>query len=132
MTFTVEIQSPRRVEAIPNVRAFQANDSSGSFSLLSNAERRITVLSNGIATLKFSNETEEYVAIASGVLVFQNNSLAVATRAFLRGSDPFALRHDLEKIIAAEELAMRETRRNLRQLDEQILRRLSNLNWKVD
>lgn len=134
-TFVIEIQSSAgQVDLVENVVSFVGKDHSGHFGILANAEKRMSVLSFGLAKYRCQKEEAmepwQYLALPGGVICFQDNRLTIATRKFVRGSHLMMVREALEKEIKEAELLTQETRRSLHRLDEEILSRLSRLNWR--
>lgn len=129
-TYLLEIQSPEKVERIENVVSFAARDSSGSFGILANAERRMTVLAFGLASFRLDHGGEEYLAVPGGLLYFSRNQLRITTHSFVRSADLARVANALKEEIHASEDVLAETRKSIRRLDEEILKRLSHLNWK--
>lgn len=129
-TFLVEIQSPGEMECIDGVVEFVGRDSSGSFGILANAERRMTVLAFGLASFHLTSGQQEYLALPGGLLYFKENQLRIATQNFVRSPDLAEVMAALREEIRASEVVLQETRKSIRRLDEEILKRLSRLNWK--
>jgi F-type H+-transporting ATPase subunit epsilon len=125
-TFMLTLVSPVRREQLDDVLRFTGRDGSGSFGILANAFRRITALSFGMASLTRADGASEYLALPGGVLYFSRNSLRIATTAFVRSRSMDEVAQALEKKIRSEEEGIREIRRSLHRLDEEILKRLSH------
>lgn len=132
-TFSLEIQSSvSAMERFEDVISFSGRDSSGSFNILANAERRMTVLSFGLASFRCLDGIQEFLALPGGLLYFRNNELILTPQTYVRDSDFEKITTALENGILVSENASRETRLSLRKLDEEILRRLSHLNWRTE
>lgn len=132
-TFTLEVQSPgANGPHFTDIVSFSGRDSSGDFSILAHAERRMTVLMFGLASFKHENGLQEFLALPGGLLYFRNNELLIATQSFAQSIDFKTITTALESEIRVSETEVRETRRSLRRLDEEILRRLSRLNLGSD
>lgn len=119
--------SPVQLDQIDDIESFTAKDASGSFGILANAYRRITALSFGMATLRKADGTSEYLALPGGVLYFASNELRIATTTFVRSRNRDEITTALEKKIRVEEETIRDLKRSLHQLDEEILKRLSSM-----
>lgn len=132
-TFRLEIQSPvSDTESFTDVVSFTGRDSSGSFGILAHAERRLTALKFGLASFRCLDGRQEYLAVPGGLLYFVNNELFITTRKYVRSPDFEKITKALENEIKAAESLSLDTRRSLRKLDQEILKRLSHLNWRDD
>lgn len=132
-TFTLEIQSPAsHFERFEKVFSFSGRDMSGSFGILANAERRMTALDFGLASFKLSNGNKEYLALSGGLCYFRDNELFITTRSYVRDSDFDKITLALENEVKASETSTLEVRKSLRRLDEEILKRLSQLSGKAN
>lgn len=126
-TFRMRLMSTTKLEEIGDIVSFTAKDASGSFGILANALRRITALSFGMATLKKSDGSIEYLALPGGVLYFASNELKIATTTFVRSRDINEITAALDQKVRLEEESIRDIKRSLRHLDDAILRRLSTM-----
>lgn len=142
-TFRMEILSTSSVNpsahsgAIPgdffdDVVSYTGRDSSGSFGILAHAERRMTVLVSGLASFRRQNGQQEYLALPGGTLYFRDNVLSIVTQNYVRDSDFGRITRALDQEIRNSEARLTETKKSLRRLDEEILRRLSRLNWRTE
>ena len=130
-SFALEIQSPARgTTRFENVVSFSGRDSSGSFGVLVNAERRMTVLAYGIARFQRVDGSQVYLALPGGLLYFRNNELVIVTQNYGRSSDFDEITRSLQNEIRTSEAELHETRQSLRRLDEEILKRLTRLKGK--
>lgn len=125
--FRLRLMSPINMEEIEGIVSFTAKDASGSFGILANAFRRITALSFGMASFRKSDGSTEYLALPGGVLYFMSNDLKIATTSFVRSRDAKEISSALDHKIRIDEDNIRELKRSLHQLDEEILRRLSSM-----
>ena len=119
--------SPTKLEETDDIVSFTAKDASGSFGILANAYRRITALSFGMASFRKSDESTEYLALPGGVLYFSGNVLKITTTSFVRSRDIRDITAALDKKLHFEEENIREIKRSLHRLDEEILKRLSTM-----
>ena len=130
--FSLEIQSPESApKRFRDIISFNGRDSSGRFGILAQAERRISALTFGLANFRHLSGQQKYLALPGAVLYFRNNELLIATQKFVVSSDFATITAALENEIRIVESMSVETRQSLRRLDEEILKRLSHLNWKV-
>ena len=74
-TFTLRLQDARHAEQIDGVRAFVAEDDSGSFGILANHARMITTLVVGLARFRCDGTHWRYVAMPGAVVYFAITSL---------------------------------------------------------
>lgn len=131
-TFIIELQSPvSGCEKFADVISFKGRDSSGSFGILANAEKRITVLSFGLASFQKKTGSKEYLAIPGGVLYFENNFLHIATQNYFHSASYSEITNALETKILTAESEIQKTKQSLRRLDQEILKRLTQLNWRT-
>ena len=126
-TFRLHLMSATRSEWIPDVVRFTGRDGSGSFGILANASRRMTVLVFGLAHVQDAAGKIEYVALPGGVLYFVNNELRIATTKFVRSPQLEEISAGLESQIRQEEEGLRDIKQSLHRLDEEIMRRLYEL-----
>lgn len=129
-TFTVHLQSPSLYERIESVTAFQGIDQSGSFGIWPGHERMMTVLTSGIAALKLNGQKPQYLGLAEGVLYYTNNELSISTRKYLRDSDYTNLAQVLKTTLQEEEANRLATRKNIRDMEEALLKQLLKLSGR--
>jgi F-type H+-transporting ATPase subunit epsilon len=129
-TFRLHLMSATRSEWIPNVVRFAGRDASGSFGILAEASRRMTVLIFGLAHLQNAAGETDYLALPGGVLYFVNNELRIATTKFVRSPQLEEISAALESQIREEEEGLRDIKQSLHQLDEEIMKRLFGLKRK--
>lgn len=80
MTFELEILVPDETVLRTEVESLQAADSSGRFGLLSDHEPFLTLLAPCILEFVESGGQPRYAAADGGVLLMQENRVAVVTR----------------------------------------------------
>lgn len=125
--FSLHLLSAYRTDHFDDVVSFTGKGEDGQFGILPNAERRVYTLSFGLARFRHDNGRTEYLALPGGVLYFRYNGLFIATRNYVR-SDVFQeINGILEKRMKEEEASVVEIRRNLHEIDQEFLRRLSKL-----
>lgn len=124
-SFVLHLFSSTAGEEIRDVAGFTGRDESGSFGILPNAERRMTSLEFGLAKIRYVNGNTEYLAFPGGILYFLNNELSIASRLFLRNTDFNAITSLLENQINAEKSIVKEVKRSLHQMDQEIFKRLA-------
>lgn len=126
-TFRLHLMSTTRSEWISDVVRFTGRDASGSFGILANASRRMTVLVFGLAHVQDAAGKIEYLALPGGVLYFVNNELRIATTKFVRSSELGEISAALESQLRQEEEGLRDIKHSLHRLDEEIMKRLYEL-----
>ena len=126
-TFLLHLMSATRSEWIPDVVRFTGRDTSGSFGILANASRRMTVLVFGLAHLQDAAGKVEYLALPGGVLYFVDNELRIATTKFVRSPEVDEISAALESQLRQDEEGLRDIKQSLHRLDEEIMKRLYEL-----
>ena len=97
--FSIQLMSANKSEMINNVVRFTGHDEAGSFDILANATRRMTILSLGLAQYVDCDDKSEFLAIQSGLLYFDANKLKIATTQFYHNSDYQKVIENLEKLM---------------------------------
>lgn len=131
-TFPLHLMSMTRSESVPNVVEFSGRDTAGSFGILANASRRITVLIFGLAHFTDAAGQVDYLALPGGVLYFANNELRIATVNFVRSSNLEEISAALDRQLRREEEGLHEIKKSLRRLDEQMMKRMFELKRKPE
>jgi len=126
-SFTLHLFAADRYERIENVASFTGEDKSGSFGLLAQHERFMTVLTFGLARLLMADGSHEYLGFPGGLLYFVGNELRISTRRYLRDTDVERIAGALTRELLEEEQALEQTRRKLHRLEAEMLRRLAQL-----
>lgn len=125
--FTLQLQDSSHREVIENVTGFVGEDSSGSFSLLADHARFVTVLSIGLARFRIGDSQWRYLAVPGGVLYFHNNCLTLSCRRYLVDDDYHRISDALQQRLLAEEDELHAMKESLQQLEDEFLRRM----WEV-
>jgi F-type H+-transporting ATPase subunit epsilon len=126
-TFTLLLQDAFRSERIDDVRSFVGEDASGSFDILPNHGRMMTILLVGLARFHVDKADWQYLALPGAVLYFCDNMLTLSTRRYLRDNDYTRISALLQQQLLAEEEQLQATRQSLRHLEESLLKRLWEL-----
>lgn len=140
-TFTLQLASAQRVQRIEGVLGFVGRDASGRFGLMPGHVPMSTVLSYGLARVKRvassasvegagTGEQAEwwYLALPGGVLRFEANLLAIATRSFEMGQDVEAVSQALERAQEHDREQQQDLRQTLTQLEQTLMKRL----WQLE
>jgi len=122
--FTLHLQSATQYERIDDVASFVGRDASGSFGLLARHARFMTALVFGLAWFRTAQGNRQYLALPGGLVYFNGNQLYVNTRRYLRGPDYELLRTALGKQFAMEERELQTMKQSLRNLEQEMLKRL--------
>ena len=126
-SFVMHLQSATQSEQIANVTSFVGEDASGSFGILPGHARVMTLLSFGLARFRVLDENWEFLALPGALLYFVNRELIISARRYLRGKDYEQLGAALRQELLAEEESLREMKRSIQRLEEEMFKRL----WKV-
>jgi F-type H+-transporting ATPase subunit epsilon len=129
-TFRLHLMSMTRSELISDVVRFTGHDTAGSFGILANAFRRVTVLVFGLAHFHDAAGKLEYLALPGGVLYFVGNELRIATTTFVRSASLDEISVALDRQLRQEEAELRNIKQSLHRLDEEIIRRMFELKRK--
>jgi F-type H+-transporting ATPase subunit epsilon len=129
-TFTLQLQDAAQSERITGLRAFVGEDASGSFAILANHARMMTVLVTGLARYRQDESHWQYLAMPGAVLYFDADVLALYTRHYLRDTDYTRISAALQEQLLAEEQRLQTTRDSLRRMEESLLRRLWELGYR--
>mgnify|MGYP001474819971 CR=1 FL=1 len=127
-TFTLHLHSMTTARTVPGVRSLVARDASGSFGIQAGHEDFMTALEFGLARYRSGANDWQYLALPGGILRVAAGAVWLFTRRYLEDSDYRRLGGELERQLRAEEEALRETRVSLQQMEQQLLRRL----WELE
>jgi F-type H+-transporting ATPase subunit epsilon len=131
-TFCLHLISMTRSESIADVVRFTGRDAAGSFGILANAYRRMTVLAFGLAHFQNASGQVEYLALPGGLLHFVENELRIATTNFVRSSGLEEISAALDRQLRQEEAELRDIKQSLHRLDEEIMKRMYELKRKPE
>ena len=123
-SYQMNLISPIQGEIIKEVVSFTAHDESGSFNILSNASRRMTILSYGLAQFRFKDGKIEYLALPESLVYFNSNELKIVTTHYYRNEDYAKVLSIMDDIFNKEKIKVKETMISIHKLDEEILKRM--------
>lgn len=123
-SFQIILRDTAGNECIDEVISFVGEDASGSFGILAGHDRMITSLVFGLARFRTVNGPWEYLALPGAMLYFTDNKLHIDTRRYLRSDDYENISQGLVDVLAVEEQDLLEMKSNLRRIEENIMRRL--------
>lgn len=126
-SFTLLLQSSAHCERIREVHTFVGEDASGSFGILPNHSRMMTVLVIGLARFRTDESGWRYLAMPGAILYFNDNLLTISTRRYLLDDDYTRISTALQEQLLAEEEQLHATRESLRRMEEALLKRLWEL-----
>lgn len=126
-TFTVVLQDVTHAETIEGVSSFVGEDKSGSFGILANHARMMTILVMGLARYRTGNGPWQYLAQPGALLYFQNNILTISTRHYFRHDDYMQISRYLQQKLLAEEEQLHEVKHSLQHMEQEILRHIWEL-----
>ncbi len=126
-SFVMELRDAAHGERIENVTSFVGEDGSGSFGLLAHHARFMTVLVFGLSCFRIGAAEWRYLAAPGALLYFIDNTLHLSTRRYLVGDDYQKVSAQLQERLVGEEQRVRNTKENLRHMEEEVLRTL----WRL-
>jgi F-type H+-transporting ATPase subunit epsilon len=126
-TITLHLLGAGEHETIPGVSSFLASDASGHFGILPRREPLLTILAVGLARYRCGDGPWSFLGLTGGLLHFADDTLRICTSRYLRDTHPEALQTALEAELHREEGLQRELHSSMRQLEEEMLRRL----WRI-
>lgn len=122
--FALILQDATRTQRIERVTSFVGEDASGSFGILAGHSRLMTSLVFGLARFRTGEDAWQYLALPGAALYFNNNELSLSTRRYLLDDDYERISAALHEQLLAEENELRELKKSLHRMEEQVLRRL--------
>ncbi len=123
-SFTLIVQSSTQTERIEGVSSFVGEDASGSFGIRANHTRLITSLVFGLARFRVGDQPWKYLALPGAVLYFLDNELFLSTRSYLIDDNYEKISALLQQQLLKEEEELRMMKAGLRNMEEEILRRM--------
>ncbi len=126
-SFVLYLLDATHSKEIVNVTSFVGEDQTGSFGLLANHSRFMTVLSTGVAKYRISDGGWRYLAATGGVLYFKKNVLTLCTYRFLLDDDYSRISQALDQQLLLEEEKLQTFKKSLHTMEEEALMRL----WEI-
>jgi len=130
-SFTLRLQDANRGEEIAGVTSFVGEDASGSFGILAGHARVMASLLIGLARFRIGESAWRYLAFPGAVLYFHRNVLTLNTRRYLQDSDYMRISQALQQQLLAEEENLHTLKESLHRMEEEVLKRLSELGRKA-
>ena len=122
-TFSLFLQGARQFERIDAVTSFVGEDATGSFALRAHHERFMSALVFGLARYRLADDWR-YLALPGALLYFVYNRLFINTRRYIADTDYNRISQALTEQLLREEEVLMGLKRNLRQLEEAMMRQL--------
>ena len=123
-TFTLILQDATHTHQIEQVTSFVGEDATGSFGILAGHMRMMTSLVFGLARFRVGEDTWQYLALPGAVIYFNDNELSLSTRRYLVDEDYERISIALHEKLLVEENELRELKKSLHHMEEEILKRL--------
>jgi F-type H+-transporting ATPase subunit epsilon len=126
-TFTLLLHDNTHTDVIKDVTSFVGEDKSGSFGVLANRMRMMTVLIMGLARFKVNQQSWQYIATPGALVYFNENRLIISTRHYLIDNDYMRISAALEEQLLEEESQLQQQKKGLRRMEETVIKRLWEL-----
>lgn len=130
-TFKLALYDSYQSRTIDDVTSFVAEDASGSFGIQAGHLPIMTNLVFGLARFSTAVNRWQYLALPGAILHFHDNLLTLNTRRFLISQDYEQVKQALTDTLAAEEEQLAAMKRNLRNIESQILKRLLEVRGEI-
>lgn len=127
-SFVLNLQSSTQSQRIDGVRSFVGQDDSGSFGIQAGHARMLTVLRYGLARYRTDDATWVYLAMPGAVVYCIDNQLFVTTRRYFVDTDYQRISTTLLDQLLQEEEALQQVKENISRLEQEMLRRL----WQLE
>ncbi len=125
--FTLLIQDATHAEKIEDISSFVGEDMSGSFGILADHARMMTILVMGLARYRKGNEPWQYLAQPGAVLYFKDNLLTISTRHYFRDENYMRISNNLQQKLLTEEEELHSVKHSLQHMEKEIFKRM----WKL-
>ena len=125
--FTLHLQSATQYQRVDDVASFVGSDGSGTFGLLPQHERFMTVVEFGLARYRGFDNVWYYLALPGALVYFVDNALYVSTRRYVVGDDCQRVAATLAETLRTEEHEILQLKGTLVKLEHEMMRRL----WHV-
>ena len=126
-SFDLYLQSASQYEHVSDVKSFVAEDDSGLFGIMAGHARFMTTLHFGLARYRCGENDWEYLALPGALLYFNDKSLTINTRHFIRSSDYSTISEVLQKQLRREEENLEKIKHSLHHMEEEMLKRM----WEI-
>ncbi len=126
-TMTLHLRHATGSEHFENVTSFVGEDASGSFGLLPGHGRMMTALTIGLARFRIGEAEWHYLALPGGILSGGGEQFTVCTRRYLHDTELRRIGTLLAELQRADQEALGGIRESLHRLEEEMLRRLREI-----
>ncbi len=126
-TFSLSLRDVNGGETISDVTSFVGEDETGSFGLLPGHARFMTSLVFGLARFRCGDAPWRYLAMPGALLHFVDGVVQITTRRYLLDDDYERISGRVQAELVAEEQALAGIRTSLRQMEDELFRRLWEL-----
>ena len=127
-TFRLMLCDATRRESFDDVVSFVGEDATGSFGILAGHARLMTSLLFGLARFRRADGAWHYLAFPGALLYFVNDELSIGTRRYLLDDDYERISVALQEQLLAEEEGLRVIKESLHRMEEELLRRMWEMN----
>ena len=126
--FSLQIQDTAHAQHFDGVTSFVGEDDTGSFGILANHARTMTYLVMGLSRFRVDENNWQYIATPGALLYFYNNKLTLSTRHFFIDEDYMRISTALQTQLLEEEAQLKMQKHSLRRMEEEVLKRM----WELD
>lgn len=130
-SFTLFLQDNIQTSKIDGVTSFVGEDVTGSFGILPDHARMMTVLVMGLARFRIGAGNWQYIATPGALVYFHENQLVLSARHYLVDEDYTRISNALEQELLEEESQLQSQKKSLRHMEEMMLKRLWELGRPV-
>lgn len=123
-TFSLHLESPSRYEKINDVASCVGLDATGTFGILANHERMMTILLPGTLRIRKGDGSQLFIGTAGGVLYFVKGELFISTNRYVTDANYEELSRQIRNQIEAETEDILARRQTIHQMEEELLRQL--------
>lgn len=127
-TFNLTLRDSTHTEHFEQVTSFVGEDASGSFGIQAHHGRLMAAPVFGLARFRIAKDPWQYLAMPGALLYFLNNGLTINTRRYLIDSDYLSVSAALQEQLLAEEMELDSIKVSLHLMEEEVLRRMRELN----
>ncbi|MBQ0720987.1 MAG: F0F1 ATP synthase subunit epsilon [Gammaproteobacteria bacterium] len=122
--FNLHLQDAEKSQRFEGLSSFVGEDESGSFGILAGHTRMMTSLVFGLARFRIGDQSWQYLALPGGLLYCLDNELSISTERYMISDDYEQLSTLLRQQLAAEQGEQRLAKKSLRQMEEELFKRL--------
>lgn len=123
-TFTLSVQDAENSFTRTDVVSFIGADSSGQFGVLAGGEPLLVSLRFGLARFRPMDNVWHFLALPSGVLQYDGQTLLITTTHFLVSTDRDAMSAALTQEIATAEANVVTARKTITQIEHALMKKL--------